>query len=419
MTTVVSIKFRDNEKSYFFDPNGFEPRPGEKVIVETVKGIEIGECSRSAHEVEDDQIVPPLRPVVRIATPADLRVAQAKKEHEKEAFEICRQKIAERGLDMKLVSVECSFDGSKILFFFTSDGRVDFRELVRDLASIFRTRIELRQIGVRDEAKMLGGIGICGRPLCCSQFLSVFQPVSTKMAKVQSMSLNPAKISGSCGRLMCCLRYEHEAYEDMIKHSPKTGAFVETEAGYGTVTQINLLRHQVKVKMDGSGDQVIKTYDTEDIAVIPGGRPPEGEPLPHILQPRAKPAQEDEPEEDPWLRPELFALSEVQEGADNKPREEKKKSSRNRRRRSRGSQKPKQDSQQQAQKQSQKPGEGKKQPRNRQGQQPRQKAMAESAQESQRAQAQSSKKPSRSRRRRPDGQKKPRTQAEGTAPKKE
>ncbi len=343
MTTVVSIKFRDNEKAYFFEPNGNEPKLGEKVVVETVKGLEMGECCCECHEVEDDQIVPPLRPVIRIATDADLRVAEANKEREREAFDICKQKIIEHELDMKLVSVERSFDGNKILFFFTSDGRVDFRELVKDLASVFRTRIELRQIGVRDEAKMLGGIGICGRPFCCSQFLSDFQPVSTKMAKIQSMSLNPSKISGVCGRLMCCLRYEHEAYEDMIKHSPKTGAYVETESGYGTVAQVNLLRHQVKVKMDGTGEPVTKTYDTEDVAVIPGGRPAEGEPLPHILKPREKPVEEEPEEEDPWRRPELFAEDSIFTANNteaDKPAEEKKRPSRNRRRRSKGQQKP-------------------------------------------------------------------------------
>lgn len=364
MTTVVSVKFRDNEKAYFFDPNGSSPKQGEKVVVETVKGLEMGECCRECHEVEDDQIVPPLRPVIRIATAADLRVAEANKEREREAFDICRQKIADHGLEMKLVSVERSFDGSKILFFFTSDGRVDFRELVKDLASVFRTRIELRQIGVRDEAKMLGGIGICGRPFCCSQFLTDFQPVSTKMAKVQSMSLNPSKISGTCGRLMCCLRYEHEAYEDMVKHSPKTGAFVETESGYGTVSQVNLLRHQVKVKMDGVGEQVIKTYDTEDIAVIPGGRPPEGEPLPHILQPRVKPIEDEAEAPDPWHRPELFADDSIFSQEDEARPEEKKKTSKNRRRSKGAPQKKQQKNPPQDKPQKNQLAEGQKKPKN-------------------------------------------------------
>ena len=200
MIDVVSIKFKNRGKCYFFDPNGLDIKTGDKVIVETSKGLEIADCSRGNHPVEDTAVVQPLRPVVRIATRDDLRVAEINKQREKEAFQICQKKIAEHGLDMKLVDVECNFEGNKTMFFFTSDGRVDFRELVKDLAGIFRNRIELRQIGVRDEAKMIGGLGICGRPYCCNQFLDEFQPVSTKMAKVQSLSLNPAKISGSCGR---------------------------------------------------------------------------------------------------------------------------------------------------------------------------------------------------------------------------
>ena len=234
MIDVVSIKFKNRGKNYFFDPGKLDIKTGDKVIVETSKGLEIADCTRGNHAVMETAVVQPLRPVVRIATADDLRVTEINKKREKEAFEICQQKIAEHGLDMKLVDVECNFEGNKTMFFFTSDGRVDFRELVKDLAGIFRNRIELRQIGVRDEAKMIGGIGICGRPYCCSQFLDDFQPVSTKMAKVQSLSLNPTKISGSCGRLMCCLRYEQEAYEELLKKVPKQGAFVETKDGYGT-----------------------------------------------------------------------------------------------------------------------------------------------------------------------------------------
>lgn len=308
MIDVVSVRFKSRGKVYFFDPNGIEAHDGEMVVVETSKGLELGECVIGNHAVEEDSIVQPLRPVIRIATADDLRVAEINKSREKEAFEICQKKIAEHGLEMKLVDVECNFEGNKILFFFTSDGRVDFRELVKDLASIFRTRIELRQIGVRDEAKMLGGLGICGRPFCCSQFLNEFQPVSTKMAKTQSRSLNPTKISGSCGRLMCCLRYEQEAYEDLVKHVPKNGAFVQTEAGYGNVVQVNLLRRKIKVKIDGDGDQVIKSYDADEVAVIPGGRPKPGEPLPSLLQPKEKKAPEKvEPEEDQWRMPELIS----------------------------------------------------------------------------------------------------------------
>ena len=207
---------------------------------------------------------------------------------------------------MKLVDVECNFEGNKTMFFFTSDGRVDFRELVKDLAGIFRNRIELRQIGVRDEAKMLGGIGICGRPFCCNQFIDEFQPVSTKMAKMQSMSLNPGKISGSCGRLMCCLRYEQEAYEELTKNVPKQGAFVETPSGYGVVTQVNLLRQMVKVKLDGDGDDTVKTYRAVEVAAVPGGRPKDGETPPSVLKYIPEPEEEEE-EEDEWKLPELFA----------------------------------------------------------------------------------------------------------------
>lgn len=306
MTEVISVKFKNRGKSYYFSPNGKSVKTGQQVIVETSKGLEIADCSCGNHEVEDDAVIQPLRPVVRLATRDDLRVAEINKQREKEAFEICRQKIAEHGLDMKLVDVECNFEGNKTMFFFTSDGRVDFRELVKDLAGIFRNRIELRQIGVRDEAKMLGGIGICGRPFCCNQFIDEFQPVSTKMAKMQSMSLNPGKISGSCGRLMCCLRYEQEAYEELTKNVPKQGAFVETPSGYGVVTQVNLLRQMVKVKLDGDGDDTVKTYRAVEVAAVPGGRPKDGETPPSVLKYIPEPEEEEE-EEDEWKLPELFA----------------------------------------------------------------------------------------------------------------
>ena len=306
MTEVISVKFKNRGKSYYFSPNGKSVKTGQQVIVETSKGLEIADCSRGNHDVEDDAVIQPLRPVVRLATRDDLRVAEINKQREKEAFEICRQKIAEHGLDMKLVDVECNFEGNKTMFFFTSDGRVDFRELVKDLAGIFRNRIELRQIGVRDEAKMLGGIGICGRPFCCNQFIDEFQPVSTKMAKMQSMSLNPGKISGSCGRLMCCLRYEQEAYEELTKNVPKQGAFVETPSGYGVVTQVNLLRQMVKVKLDGDGDDTVKTYRAVEVAAVPGGRPKDGETPPSVLKYIPEPEEEEE-EEDEWKLPELFA----------------------------------------------------------------------------------------------------------------
>ena len=305
MTEVISVKFKNRGKSYFFALIGKTVKSGEQVIVETSKGLEIADCCRGNHMVEDTAVVQPLRPVVRIATRDDLRVAEINKKREKEAFEICQQKIAEHGLDMKLVDVECNFEGNKTMFFFTSDGRVDFRELVKDLAGIFRNRIELRQIGVRDEAKMLGGLGICGRPFCCSRFIDEFQPVSTKMAKMQSMSLNPSKISGSCGRLMCCLRYEQEAYEDLVKSVPKQGAFVETPAGYGTVTQVNLLRQLVKVKLDGEGDDTVRTYRSVEVAAVPGGRPKDGETPPSVLKYVPEPEEEDEPENE-WELPELL-----------------------------------------------------------------------------------------------------------------
>ena len=286
MIDVVSIKFKNRGKCYYFDPNSLQIKTGDKVIVETSKGLEIADCCRGNHPVAETAVVQPLRPVVRIATQDDLRVAELNRRREREAFEICQKKIVEHGLDMKLVDVECNFEGNKTTFFFTSDGRVDFRELVKDLAGIFRNRIELRQIGVRDEAKMVGGLGICGRPYCCSQFLDDFQPVSTKMAKVQSLSLNPAKISGSCGRLMCCLRYEEEAYEDLVKHVPKQGAFVETKDGYGTAVQVNLLRQTVKVKLDADGDDTLRLYKANELAAVPGGRPKDGETPPSELSGR-------------------------------------------------------------------------------------------------------------------------------------
>ena len=309
MIDVVSIKFKNRGKCYFFDPGKLDIKTGDKVIVETSKGLEIADCCHGNHAVMETAVVQPLRPVVRIATADDLRVTEINKKREKEAFEICQQKIAEHGLDMKLVDVECNFEGNKTMFFFTSDGRVDFRELVKDLAGIFRNRIELRQIGVRDEAKMIGGIGICGRPYCCSQFLDDFQPVSTKMAKVQSLSLNPTKISGSCGRLMCCLRYEQEAYEDLLKKVPKQGAFVETKDGYGTAVQVNLLRQTVKVKLDSDSDDSLHLFKANELAAVPGGRPKEGEPLPKVLHYVPEPEEEDEEPVDEWAIPMMVAPS--------------------------------------------------------------------------------------------------------------
>ena len=304
MIDVVSIKFKSCGKVYYFAPNGTSPKEGDRVVVETANGRELAFCSQGVHAVADDRVVLPLQPVLRVATAADLRTLEQNKKREAEAFDICKKKIVEHGLDMKLVDVECNFDGNTITFFFTSDGRVDLRELVKDLAGVFRSRIELRQIGVRDEAKMLGGLGICGRPFCCSQFLNEFYPVSTKMAKVQNLSLNPKKISGTCGRLMCCLRYEQEAYEDLVKTVPKNGAFVETPDGYGNITQVNLLRQMVKVKLDGENEQ--RNYTAKQVAAVPGGRPKDGEAPAHVLNYVPEETVKEEPVADEWS----FALLE-------------------------------------------------------------------------------------------------------------
>ncbi|MBQ9393183.1 MAG: stage 0 sporulation family protein, partial [Oscillospiraceae bacterium] len=216
MATVISVRFRNGPKTYYFDPRELQISTGDDVIVETAQGLEFASCAQGSHTVDDSAVVSPLRPVVRVATENDRRTDALNHEKEKEAFAVCEKKILAHKLDMKLVRVESSFDGSKLLFFFTADGRVDFRELVKDLAGVFRSRIELRQIGVRDEAKMLGGLGICGRPFCCAEYMDDFVPVSIKMAKTQNLSLNPTKISGTCGRLMCCLKYEQDAYEDAL-----------------------------------------------------------------------------------------------------------------------------------------------------------------------------------------------------------
>lgn len=277
MAEIIGIRFKREGKQYYFDPQGLQLEPGVGVIVETSWGLEYGECVLGNSEVSEEKLVAPLRPVIRVATPADDEVVRKNREKEKDAFDICQKKIVEHGLDMKLVEVEYSFEGNKILFFFTSEGRVDFRALVKDLAAIFHSRIELRQIGVRDEAKMLGGLGICGRPFCCSSFLREFQPVSIKMAKTQSLSLNPTKISGTCGRLMCCLKYEQEAYEDLLKTSPKTDSFVETPDGVGDIISVNTLREKVRVRLDNAPD-TLKIYHNSEIRVIrPGkGKRPEG-----------------------------------------------------------------------------------------------------------------------------------------------
>ena len=271
MTTVVSVRFRSGCKTYFSDPRELTVEAGQDIIVETAQGPEFAQCSQGNHEVPDQQVVQPLRAVLRIATDNDRHTAAYNRGREKEAFEICQKKIAQHKLEMKLVRVECSFDGSKILFFFTADGRVDFRELVKDLAGVFRARIELRQIGVRDEAKMLGGLGICGRPFCCAQFMDEFLPVSIKMAKTQNLSLNPTKISGTCGRLMCCLKYEQDAYEDAVKRMPKNDSFVLTPDGPGNVSDVNLLKETVNVRLDDRTDGS-RCYHNCEVCVLRNGK---------------------------------------------------------------------------------------------------------------------------------------------------
>jgi len=271
MAEIIGVRFKSGGKQYYFDPQGVTVTPGEGVIIETSRGVEYGECVKGNADIPDEQLVAPLRPMLRLATEEDIESVEKNREREARAFRVCQQKIAEHGLDMKLVEVEYNFEGNKILFFFTSEGRVDFRALVKDLAAIFHTRIELRQIGVRDEAKMLGGLGICGRPFCCASFLEEFQPVSIKMAKTQNLSLNPTKISGTCGRLMCCLKYEQGAYEDAVRRCPKQESFVETPDGVGTITGVNLLREQVKVRIDGSADAP-KSYHNCEICVVRSGK---------------------------------------------------------------------------------------------------------------------------------------------------
>ena len=273
MTEVISVRFRGGCKNYYFDPKGLRVKMGDQVVVETAQGPEFATCTEGNHEVADTAIVSPLCAVLRMATENDRRVVEYNKKKESEAFDICEKKIADHGLEMKLVNVSASFDGNKIIFYFTADGRVDFRELVRDLASVFRARIELRQIGVRDEAKMIGGLGICGRPFCCSQFLDGFMPVSIKMAKTQNLSLNPTKISGTCGRLMCCLKYEQNAYEDAAKRMPKVESFVQTPDGPGNVKSVDLLRETVKVALDSAApNEPMKCYHNCEVCVLRNGK---------------------------------------------------------------------------------------------------------------------------------------------------
>lgn len=302
MTEIIAVRFKSGGKQYYFDPGGLTVEPGQGVILDTSRGVEFGECVQGNTMVEDEAVVQPLRPVVRVATQKDLETVERNREKEKKAFGICQEKILHHGLDMKLVEVEYSFEGNKILFFFTSEGRVDFRALVKDLAGVFHARIELRQIGVRDEAKMLGGLGICGKPFCCSTFLDEFQPVSIKMAKTQNLSLNPTKISGTCGRLMCCLKYEQEAYEDAVKRAPRNESFVETPDGVGTVTSVNLLRETVKVRLDDQPDTP-RCYQNCEVCVVRSGKGkrPEGY-VPPPPEELAKLRKVTPPPEDPALR---------------------------------------------------------------------------------------------------------------------
>ncbi len=335
MKTVISVRFRGGCKSYYFDPGALSVQAGQNVIVETAQGLEYAECVQGNHEVDEESIVQPLSSVVRIATDADRRTVLHIGEREKEAAQVCQRKISQHELDMKLVDVSCNFEGNKIIFFFTSEGRVDFRELVKDLAAVFRARIELRQIGVRDEAKMLGGLGICGRPFCCSSFLDGFLPVSIKMAKTQSLSLNPTKISGTCGRLMCCLKYEQDAYEDAIKRMPKNDSFVMTPDGPGNVTSLDLLRETMKVALDGT-QGAPKCYHNCEVCVLRNGKGSRD----GIEIPKERPArfvkEEEFPSAEDFLRTKLLEEYSNPSAADTDENEEKSEGSRRRRGRGRG-----------------------------------------------------------------------------------
>lgn len=270
MIKVIGVRFRQAGKIYNFNPADFQVKVGDHVIVETARGIEYGSVVQGIREVADDKVIMPLKSVIRIATEEDDKKAIENNEKEKKAFKICKEKIAKHGLEMKLIETEYTFDNNKVLFYFTADGRIDFRELVKDLASVFKTRIELRQVGVRDETKMLGGIGICGRPLCCNTYLSEFIPVSIKMAKEQSLSLNPTKISGICGRLMCCLKNEQEAYEELNSNLPDIGEKVKTFDGFkGEVVSVNVLRQKVKIVVEVDDEREIKEYAIDELKFKP------------------------------------------------------------------------------------------------------------------------------------------------------
>lgn len=267
MVDIIGVRFKPTGKTYYFNPLGFDIKEGSNVIVETSRGVEYGNVVIGRKQMSESSIVKPLKGIIRPANADDDRRREEVRAKEKEAFGICLEKIKSHGLEMKLIEAEYTFDGSKLLFYFTADGRVDFRDLVKDLATVFKTRIELRQIGVRDESKTIGSIGVCGRNLCCSQFLDEFVPVSIKMAKEQGLSLNPSKISGACGRLMCCLNYEQDMYEDLLKSSPRQGAAVHTPDGDGTVESVSLLKGLVKVKLDKESEKTLKEFKVEEIKI--------------------------------------------------------------------------------------------------------------------------------------------------------
>ena len=303
MATVIGVRFKKAGKVYYFDPDGIWPRPGDNVIVETARGVEFGEVVTGSRSVNDAQIISPLKKVIRIANEEDVRRAESNEQREREAFAICQERIARHKLDMKLVSVEYTFDNNKIIFYFTANGRVDFRDLVKDLASVFKIRIELRQIGVRDEAKMLGGLGSCGRQICCGAFLGDFQPVSIKMAKEQNLSLNPTKISGQCGRLMCCLKYEQDNYEQVLKRVPRVGKDIVTPDGVGVITEINCIKEKIKVRIRVDDD----SFDVREYAIDEVRRPgpadaaaireqPKQDRRPRRGRPQPEPAAQEETE---------------------------------------------------------------------------------------------------------------------------
>ena len=375
---VVDIQFRPGQKIYYFDPNGIACKQGDHVIIDTARGPEYGICAGGNHHIPMKDVVAPLRCVLRIATAHDEKVVEENRAKERRAYELCTQKIREQQLDMQLVSAECAFDGSKILFFFTADERVDFRDLVKQLASSFHTRIELRQIGVRDKAKMVGGLGICGRPFCCAEFLDDFQPVSIKMAKTQNLSLNPTKISGTCGRLMCCLKYEQDAYEDLIRNSPKAESFVDTPDGRGTVVELDLLRQRVKVRFEDR-PETVGVFANADIAVLRNGKAKKNDPpIPADLAPISgsgrRPGKKFELDEPVALDPIKFRYSEekvveeepaeIVEAEAEPVQEEKKPGRRRRNRRGKG---------EQAEKPAEKPVEKKEKPAEKKAEKPAEK----------------------------------------------